>query len=312
MRRSIRACVPSERRSFASRLWAHPAGRWPTIVIAILVIAAIVGPPLRGSGSEQIDIVHLRNAAPSLAHPFGTDAFSRDVLARVLSGARISLAVGAIAALIATTIGTAYGLFAGYVGGPTDAVMMRLLDAFMSIPRVLLLIAVLTIWRSVPLAGVIFLIGITGWFAVSRLVRAEVRTLREAEFVSAARALGAPTSRVLWRHLLPNVVAPVIVSATLAVGNVIALEAGLSFLGIGAPPPTASWGAMFTDAVDPFSHAWWVPLFPGIAIVVTVLAFNVLGDALRDVLDPRQLHLARPLPASTVGLGSTRQPPEHG
>jgi peptide/nickel transport system permease protein len=279
----------------------------------VLLIAAIFGPPLWGIGSNtQLDIVHLKNARPSLAHPFGTDAFSRDLLSRVLSGARISLSVGALAALLATTLGTAYGLVAGYAGGRTDAAMMRLLDAFMSIPRVLLLIAVLTIWHPVPLAGVIVLIGVTGWFTVSRLVRAEVLTIREADFVVAARALGAPAPRILWRHLLPNVVAPVIVSATLAVGNVIALEAGLSFLGIGAPPPTASWGSIFTDSIDPFSGAWWVPLFPGVAIVATVIAFNVLGDALRDVLDPRQVHLARPLPESTAGSVSTRQPPEHG
>ena len=282
-------------------------------MIVALVIAAIVGPPLRGIDSNaQLDIVRLKNAPPSFAYPFGTDALSRDLLARVLAGARISLSVGALAALLATTLGTVYGLVAGYAGGRADTAMMRLLDAFMSIPRVLLLIAVLTIWHPVPLAGVIVLIGVTGWFAVSRLVRAEVRTIRESDFVVAARALGAPPPRILWRHLLPNVIAPVIVSATLAVGNVIALEAGLSFLGIGAPPPAASWGAIFTDAVDPFSGAWWVPLFPGIAIVVTVLAFNVLGDALRDVLDPRQLHLARPLPESAVEFVSTRQPAENG
>lgn len=283
------------------------------MLIGVLIVAAIIGPPLRGvDPNAQLGIVRLKNAPPSLAYPLGTDAFSRDLLARLLSGARISLSVGALAALLATTLGTAYGLAAGYLGGRTDTVMMRLLDAFMSIPRVLLLIAVLTMAEHVTLAGVIVLIGVTGWFAVSRLVRAEARTIRDADYVAAAHALGAPTSRVLWRHLLPNVVAPVIVSATLGVGNVIALEAGLSFLGIGAPPPAASWGAMFTDAVDPFSGAWWVPLFPGIAIVATVLAFNVLGDALRDVLDPRQLHLARPLPESTDEPTSTRQPPEHG
>lgn len=298
---------------FGRRLIAHRGARWALALIVGLVAAAIAGPSLRGiDPNAQLGINSLKNAPPSLAYPLGTDAFSRDVLARLLSGARISLSVGALAALLATTLGTAYGLVAGYVGGRAEAVMMRLLDAFMSIPRVLLLLAVLTIWRPVPLAGVIALIGVTGWFAVSRLVRAEVHTIRESDFVVAARALGAPTPRILWRHLLPNVLAPVIVSATLAVGNVIALEAGLSFLGIGAPPPAASWGAMFTDAVDPFSGAWWVPLFPGIAIVVTVLAFNVLGDALRDVLDPRQLHLARPLPESTIGPASTRQLSENG
>ena len=286
-------------------------------MISVLVIAAIVGPSVRGIGcNAQLDIEALKNARPSWSFPFGTDALSRDLLVRVLCGARISLSVGALAALLATTLGTAYGLVAGYSGGRLDSVMMRLLDAFMSIPRVLLLIAVLTISKgdgpAVPLAGVIVLIGATGWFTVSRLVRAEVMTLRNSDFVAAAQALGAPTTRILWRHLLPNVAGPVIVSATLGVGNVIALEAGLAFLGIGAPPPTASWGAIFTDGVDPFSGAWWVPLFPGLAIVLTVLAFNVLGDALRDVLDPRQLHLARPLPDPTLAILSTRQPPENG
>ncbi|HEU4786847.1 MAG TPA: ABC transporter permease [Gemmatimonadaceae bacterium] len=295
------------------RLVAHRSARWSLVVIVLIVIAALVGPSLIGFGcSEQLGIVTLKNAPPSAAHPFGTDALSRDLLARVLCGARISLSVGALAALLATTLGTAYGLFAGYSGGRIDAAMMRLLDAFMSIPRVLLLIAVLTIWHPVPLGGVIVLIGATGWFAVSRLVRAEVMALRGSDFIVAARALGARTPRILWRHVLPNVAAPVIVSASLAVGNVIALEAGLSFLGIGAPPPAASWGAIFTDGVDPFAGAWWVALFPGLAIVVTVLAFNVLGDALRDVLDPRQLHLARPLPESTVAVVSNRHPLENG
>lgn len=294
------------------RLFANRGARVALGAILILIVAAAVGPLLTPSSCiEQPDIVRLANAPPSLAHPFGTDRFSRDLLARVLCGARISLAVGALAVVLSATVGTAYGLISGYLGGRVDAVMMRLLDAFMSIPRVLLLIAVLTMWRP-GLAGVIVLIGATGWFTISRLVRADVMSLRESEFIVAARALGAPVSRILWRHLLPNVAAPVIVSATLGVGNVIALEAGLSFLGIGAPPPTASWGAIFNDGIDLVSGAWWVPLFPGLAIVVTVLAFNVLGDALRDVLDPRQLHLARPLPDPTLAVLSTRQPPENG
>jgi len=304
--------VTEPSRGLWARLLTHRPARWALGVIALLVIAALVGPWLRTTSCvEQPDIVRLINAPPSLAHPFGTDRFSRDLLARVLCGARISLAVGALAALLATTLGTAYGLVAGYYGGRIDAAMMRLLDAFMSIPRVLLLIAVLTAWHP-GLTGVIVLIGVTGWFSVSRLVRAEVMTLRESDFIVAARALGAPVPRILWRHLLPNVAAPVVVSATLGVGNVIALEAGLSYLGIGAPPPTASWGAIFFAGIDIFAGAWWGVLFPGIAIVLTVLAFNVLGDALRDVLDPRQLHLARPLPESTLAVVSTRQPPENG
>jgi peptide/nickel transport system permease protein len=305
--------VNSAAGGLAARLFSHRAAAWSIVVIGLFVIAAVFGPPLRGiDPAAQLGIERLRNMPPSLAHPFGTDALSRDVLARVLSGARISLAVGIVAALLASSLGTTYGLVAGYIGGRTDATMMRLLDAFIAIPRVLLLVAVLTIWQRVPLAGLILLIGVTGWFVVARLVRAEVLTIRDSDFVVAARALGAETSRILWRHLLPNVAAPAIVSATLGVGNVIALEAGLSFLGIGTRLPTASWGAMFTDAVDPFAGAWWVPLFPGIAIVATVLAFNVLGDALRDVLDPRQLHLARPLPESTAVPVSTRLPVENG
>lgn len=274
-------------------------------MIALLVIAAIVGPPLSSySCIEQLDIGHLNNAPPSWSHPFGTDQYSRDVLTRVLCGARVSLAVATLAVLLSMTLGTAYGLVAGYVGGRIDNAMMRVLDAFLSIPRVLLLIAVLTLWHPVPLAGLIILLGTTGWFGVSRLVRAETLAAKQIDYVAAARALGASDVRILWRHLLPNVISPVIVSATLAVGNVIALEAGLSYLGIGAKEPTASWGSIFFDGIELFAGNWWVALFPGIAIVVTVLAFNVLGDALRDILDPRQLHLAGALPEEVTPITS--------
>jgi len=245
-------------------------------------------------GSQQLDIVRLQNRPPSWAHPFGTDQYSRDLLTRVLLGARISLLIASLAVLLSMTIGTAYGLVAGYAGGAIDNIMMRVLDGLLSIPRVLLLIAILTLWNPVPLAGLIVLLGATGWFGVSRLVRAETLAARTLDYVDAARALGAEDARILWRHLLPNVISPVIVAATLSVGNVIVLEAGLSFLGVGAREPTPSWGSIFIDGVDFFAGNWWVVLFPGIAIVATVLAFNVLGDALRDVLDPRQLDGARP------------------
>jgi peptide/nickel transport system permease protein len=270
------------------------------MVIAALVLAALVGPLLSAYGcNEQLGIVKLANARPSWSHPFGTDQFSRDVLTRVLCGARVSLAVATLAVLLSMTLGAAYGLIAGYVGGRVDGAMMRILDGFLSIPRVLLLIAVLTLWHPVPIGGLIVLLGATGWFGVSRLVRAETMSAKQIDYVAAARALGASDVRILWRHLLPNVISPVIVAATLAVGNVIALEAGLSYLGVGAQAPTASWGSIFFDGIDLYA-TWWVALFPGIAIVVTVLAFNVLGDALRDVLDPRQLHLARPLPEEGI------------
>jgi peptide/nickel transport system permease protein len=275
-------------------------------VIALLVLAAAVGPFFSAySCNEQLDIVKLANARPSWSHPFGTDQYSRDVLTRVLCGARVSLAVATLAVLLSMTLGAAYGLIAGYVGGRVDNAMMRILDGFLSIPRVLLLIAVLTLWHPVPISGLIALLGATGWFGVSRLVRAETMSAKQIDYVAAARALGANDVRILWRHLLPNVISPVIVAATLAVGNVIALEAGLSYLGVGAQPPTASWGSIFNDGIELFAGNWWVALFPGIAIVVTVLAFNVLGDALRDVLDPRQLHLALPLPEPTTSARST-------
>lgn len=263
-------------------------------MIVALIAAAAVGPLISTQSCiAQPDIVRLKNSAPSPAHWFGTDAFSRDVLARVLCGARISLAIGVLAVLVSTTLGAAYGLVAGYVGGRVDNLMMRLLDAFMSIPRVLILIAVMTLWRP-GLSGLIVLIGVTGWFTVSRLVRAETLLAKKAEYVASARALGASDARIVLRHMLPNVAAPIIISSTLAVGNVILLEAGLSFLGAGVRPPTASWGSIFLDGMDVFTTAWWVAVFPGLAIVITVLAFNLLGDALRDVLDPRQLHLDHP------------------
>lgn len=290
----------SEFRLVSRRLVHHRSARWGLAVIALLVLAAVVGPFVTSySCNEQLDIVKLANARPSWPHPFGTDQYSRDVLTRVLCGARVSLAVATLAVLLSMTLGAAYGLIAGYVGGRVDNAMMRILDGFLSIPRVLLLIAVLTLWHPVPIGGLIVLLGATGWFGVSRLVRAETMAAKQIDYVAAARALGANDVRILWRHLLPNVISPVIVAATLAVGNVIALEAGLSYLGVGAQAPTASWGSIFFDGIDLYAN-WWVALFPGIAIVVTVLAFNILGDALRDVLDPRQVHLARALPEEVM------------
>ncbi|MDB4875254.1 MAG: ABC-type transporter, integral rane subunit [Gemmatimonadetes bacterium] len=293
-------------RSIVGRLLAHRSARWALAVIALLVVAAIAGPWFTAhAGHEQLDIVKLKNTPPSWRYPFGTDQYSRDLLTRVLLGARISLAVATLAVLLSTTLGTAYGLISGYAGGAVDAAMMRVLDGFLSIPRVLLLIAILTLWNPVPLSGLILLLGATGWFGVSRIVRAQTLATRHLEYVESARALGAGTGRILLRHVLPNIVTPVIVTATLAVGNVIALEAGLSYLGVGAREPTPSWGSIFFDGVEFFAGNWWVVFFPGVAIVATVLAFNVLGDALRDVLDPRQLHRSAPVTPGT-------QPRENG
>ena len=261
---------------------------------ALAFLAPVVAPYAQ---SEQVDIVGMKNHAPMLAHPFGTDRFSRDLLTRVLYGARVSLSVATLAVLVSAIVGTLYGLVAGAIGGVLDTVLMRLLDAMLSIPRVLLLIAILALWNPVPLWMLVVLLGLTGWFDVSRLVRAEALTLREREFVIAARSLGARTSRIILRHLLPNVLVPVIVTTTLGIGNVIVLEAGLSFIGIGVREPSASWGTMFQEGTEAFAGTWWAALFPGLAIVVTVLCFNILGDALRGLLDPRHLHRA---PLGTV------------
>lgn len=267
----------------SSALW------WSLALILLLCGIALLAPVLAPyPPNEQLDIVALKSQAPSLAHPLGTDQYSRDLLSRMLFGARISLSVGMLAVLLAATVGTAYGVIAGYFGGRADSIMMRLLDALLAIPRVLLLVAILALWSPVPLYALILIIGFTGWFEVSRLVRAEVLAVKQREYVLAARALGASPRRIVWRHVLPNVLNPVLVAAALGVGNVIILEAGLSYLGVGARAPTASWGSIFFDGSDAFQSTWWIALFPGLAIIITVLAFNTFGSALRDALDPQK------------------------
>ena len=236
----------------------------------------------------QPDAVGLQNLPPSGTNLFGTDHSSRDVFSRVLHGTRISLGVALFATVVAVTVGTAYGAIAGYAGGRVDAAMMRLVDALLSIPRILLLISVLALWGTVPLPALVAIIGGTGWFGLSRLVRGQVLALTRQDFVASARALGADGPRILVRHVLPNVISPVIVAATLGIGNVIMLEAGLSYLGVGVAQPRPSWGNIIHDGADQIATLWWVSLFPGLAIVLTVMAFNMLGDGLRDALDPRQ------------------------
>jgi len=255
-----------------------------TLFYVLALLAPVIAPY---SQSHQVDIVNMSNRPPSMDHPFGTDRFSRDVLSRTLYGARVSLTVATLAVLVSAFVGTFYGLAAAAIGGAIDTLLMRVLDALLAIPRVLLLIAILALWSPVPLGMLILLLGLTGWFGVSRLVRAEALTLRERDFVVAARSVGAGTGRIMWRHLLPNVLAPVTVATTLAVGNVIALEAGLSYLGIGVRPPSPSWGNIMLEGYEQRLRSWWLVVFPGIAIVTTVLAVNVVGERFREALDPR-------------------------
>ncbi len=256
--------------------------------ITLLVLVAIFAHWLAPHDpSAQPDIVGLRSQPPSSSHLFGTDPFSRDVLSRVMYGSRVSLTVGVLSMLIAVSLGTVYGAAAGLGSRAVDATLMRVVDAALSIPRLLLLIAVLSLWGQVGVPSLIVLLGVTSWFGTSRLVRAQVRSIREREFVLSARALGAPPMHVLLRHILPNALSVIVVAATLGIGNVIILEAGLSYLGIGVAQPTASWGNIIQDGSDQIAAHWWISVFPGLAMLATVLAFNTLGDALRDALDPR-------------------------
>jgi peptide/nickel transport system permease protein len=251
-----------------------------------MVIAAVIGPWLLPDPLAQPDILGA-SQPPGLGHPFGTDQLSRDVLARVVTGARISLGVALLAVALSLTLGAAVGIVSGYWGGAIDAALMRLVDGALAIPRLFILLLVLAVWERVPVLALILIIGATGWFATSRLVRGEVLRIREEGYVRAAEALGARRRRIIFRHLLPNALGPLLVAATLGVGDVILLEAGLSFLGLGIQPPAPSWGGMILDSREVMVSAPWAGIFPGLAIVITVLSANLFGDALRDAVDPR-------------------------
>lgn len=277
-------------RRLLARLFEGPRGRVATAGVLALVVVALFAPLLAPfDPSAQLGIETLAGQAPSLAHPFGTDPYSRDVLSRVMYGARISLAVAVLSTLLSITVATLYGAVAGFRGGRVDALMMRFVDGAMAVPRVLLLLAVGALWGGLTTLQLVLLLGLTQWFPVSRLVRAEVLVARNEEYVTSARALGAGESRVLFRHVLPNVLSPVLVAAMIGVSNVITLEAGLSYLGFGIRPPAPSWGNIIQDGSDQVAALWWVSLFPGLAIVLTVACFTALGDALRDVMDTRQV-----------------------
>jgi ABC-type dipeptide/oligopeptide/nickel transport system permease subunit len=257
------------------------------VVITAMVLAAILAPVVAHGNPIQLDLID-RLRPPSAAHWLGTDAQGRDVWARLIYGARVSLAVGCISQSIAVTLGVTLGLVAGYYRGWLDELIMRLADVTLAFPTLLLLIAMVAALK--PSLGVVFAtIGIVGWAGMARLVRGQTLVVRDLEYVQAVRALGARDAQVLWKHVFPNVIAPVIVAATLGIAAAIMAEAALSFLGLGVQPPTPSWGAMIADArdLDQLRHAPWTSLAPGLAIGAAVLAFNLLGDALRDALDPR-------------------------
>ncbi len=237
--------------------------------------------------NDQGNLLSERYLAPSWQHPFGTDKFSRDVLSRVLHGGRISLIIGFGVVLLAVSVGVLYGTVSGYAGGKTDAIMMRFLDFLLAFPSVFLIIMLIAVldmnhWYLIPI------LALTGWMETARLVRAEVLSLKEREFILAARALGFGHGRILFRHIIPNCLTPVLLAATFKVGEVILLESALSFLGIGVQPPAASWGNIINDGREVLFRAWWISSFPGLMIAFTVLSCNLIGEGLRGLLDARK------------------------
>lgn len=262
--------------------------------IVLLAALAVAAPAVAGHDPLHIDLSS-QLQAPSPAHWLGTDVQGRDVWARLVYGARVSLSVGAASQAISLVLGLCLGLVAGYYGKWADELVMRLADVTLAFPTLLLLIAMVAAFQ--PSLPVVFVtIGIVGWAGMARLVRGQVLVVRQLEYIFASRALGARDVRIMMRHVVPAVVAPVIIAATLGVAGAIMAESSLSFLGLGVQPPTPSWGSMIADGrdLDQLRYAPWTSVFPGLAIAMAVLGFNLLGDALRDALDPRAARAATP------------------
>ncbi|OGP24959.1 MAG: peptide ABC transporter permease [Deltaproteobacteria bacterium GWA2_57_13] len=254
-------------------------------VVILLFVVAISASYLPIHDPYEIDADAVLEP-PGPSHPFGTDELGRDVLSRVIYGARISLWVGFVSVGIAIVIGTLLGSVAGYYGGWMDGLIMRFVDVMLCFPTFFLILAVIAFLEP-NIATIMAIIGLTGWMGVCRLVRAEFLSLKERDFVQSARALGVGNVRIIARHILPNSLTPVMVAAILGVAGAILTESALSFLGIGVQPPTPSWGNILTSGKDNIQIGWWLSLFPGLAILVTVLSYNLLGEGLRDALDPR-------------------------
>ena len=276
------------------------------VLIALLVLVVAAGPLLSPyAPNAQLDIIALRSQAPSLAHPFGTDAVSRDVLSRVLDGGRVSLALAILSVALSLVVGTLYGALSTLAGGLVDTAMRRLLEVALSIPRLLVLLAVGALWGTLSFPALVLLIGFTGWFDTARLVTDELRGLSVREFTVAARAIGVRGPRLLWRHLLPHLLPTLVINASFSVAGTIALEAGLSYLGLGIQPPQASWGTILRDGAGVVQSEWWLSLFPGLATVLAVLACNALGDALRERFAREHVHSLDAAPAGGADRASS-------
>jgi len=275
------------RSTAARRFFASPAAALGLGLLLFFIALALLAPAIAPyRPSAQLDIVGLQNHPPSWRFLLGTDLFSRDVFSRLAYGARVSLGVGVLATVVSVALGAAVGAAAGYFGRATDAVLMRLVDVGLAVPRIFIVLVAVALGRPLAPVSLALLLGLTGWFATSRLVRAEVLSLREREFVEAARALGARPWRVIARHVLPGAAAVLVVAAALSVANMLLLEAGLSFIGAGVQPPLPSWGNMIADARDLLVSAPWLSLAPGLCITFVVLALHAVADGLKAALDP--------------------------
>ncbi len=276
------------------RLKINPVAMVSLLFIILLLVVAIIGPYFSAYSYSDQDFDH-RNEAPSRLHPFGTDTLGRDQLVRVMHGARISLAVGFVAAITTFFIGVVYGGIAGYLGGKVDNIMMRIVDILYSIPFLLWVIMLMVLFREIfPATGggaglysIFLALGLVFWLPMARIVRGQILSLKEQEFALAAQTIGAPKGKILFRHLIPNAMGPIIVTATLSIPEAIFTEAFLSFIGLGVSAPRASWGMLSSDALTSLRSFPHLLLFPALAICLTLLAFNFLGDGLRDALDPR-------------------------
>ncbi len=270
---------------FTKRLAKNKLAVAGLIVVAILFVVAIAAPILSPYDPDEIDISNIL-APPTRTHLFGTDILGRDILSRMIHGARVSLSVGFVAVGISTIIGVFLGSLSGYYRGIPDTIIMRFVDIMLCFPSFFLILAVIA-FVGPSIWNIMVVIGVTSWMGVTRLVRAEFLSIRERDFVQAAISQGAGDLRIIFLHILPNAMAPILVAATLGVAAAVLIESGLSFLGLGVQPPNPSWGNILTEGKDNIEIAWWLSLFPGLAILITVLGYNLLGEGIRDSLDPR-------------------------
>ena len=255
------------------------------VFISAMLVSALFAPLIAMQDPASVDSKSVLTA-PSKEHIFGTDRLGRDIFSRIIYGSRISLSIGFVAVGIAVLIGIFFGAIAGYYGGRLDSMLMRFVDLMLCFPTIFLILAVIALLEP-SILNIMVIIGATGWMGVARLVRAEVLTLKERDFVAASKVMGAKDLWIISRHIIPNAIGPVLVSATLGVGGAILIESALSFLGIGVQPPTPSWGNILMDGRSTLGVAWWLTVFPGLFILFTVLSYNILGEALRDLLEPR-------------------------